>query len=653
MTHRIFYIFYFIFLIASLNVYGIEKNKMENRVDRLAELNPECLLDTVKAIMPGLYHYDKSFSLKMIRKMAGFTKGLNDEAYLYCLYYIPAFSHGRELELLDSAYIFAKSRKLDYFLWDYYNSKSVFFRSLSVLDSSMIYILKARDISKNTDPEKYVQTLHQLGDLYFSVGMYGEAERYYQQVRTAGVGTEQWKIWREMVIRNNLALIDMKNNNYDEALSKFGESLQSKRVLDNYSDSLSAGYISLQIAQLKFKTGDYKTASDMIKPWYLFFNKYKLEEHLIPSYQLLIRLAINMNDKESVENYFALLSQFVSAIIPNATVQYEIDLISSEVYEYLGNERLAFSYFKKYSLGKDAVDYKKYTSGLIQLLAEKNYTDLENNLKQLKSHRIFLLIIVLILILSAVIIYLRSMRIYKLNQLLVEANQTKEKLFSIIAHDLRNPFNIILGYSDLLLEKYDDFDRDAIKSILSDLKSAGNSTFALLENLLHWSRAQDGAFDFFPEAIELTEMAQEVIKEINSLAKKKEIELINKLPQYKQVIYADRNMLTLVFRNLLTNAVKFSNSGGKVYIDMEYDNSDAAVFKIKDEGIGISPEKAKTLFKFEKSKSSKGTEGEKGTGLGLILCYEFIVKHGGKIWVESEEGKGSTFYFTIPGKSGR
>jgi signal transduction histidine kinase/ligand-binding sensor domain-containing protein len=232
---------------------------------------------------------------------------------------------------------------------------------------------------------------------------------------------------------------------------------------------------------------------------------------------------------------------------------------------------------------------------------------------------------------------------------LAKLNATKDKLFSIISHDLRSPFNVILGYTEVLKEQYKSFDDKTMESILSDLKESGESAFNLLENLLNWSSAQRGTIDFRPEKSSATEIINNIFPEVKSIAKKKNIEIINRVDGENISLLADKNMLSLVFRNLLTNAVKFSHPGDCVWIDGEITGK-AVVFSIKDEGIGIAPEKVHALFGLEESMTQNGTAGEKGTGLGLILSKEFVEMHGGKIWVESSAGKGSTFYFTIPEK---
>ncbi|HYQ58454.1 MAG TPA: two-component regulator propeller domain-containing protein [Draconibacterium sp.] len=231
---------------------------------------------------------------------------------------------------------------------------------------------------------------------------------------------------------------------------------------------------------------------------------------------------------------------------------------------------------------------------------------------------------------------------------LADINATKDKLFAIIAHDLRNPFNVILGYTDVLLEGYEKFDKKMMDQILGNLKSAGDSAFALLENLMNWSRSQRGLIEFSPEVIVLNNLVETVVDEIDAVAKRKSIEIINYIRQDNLNIFGDEVMLLLVFRNLLTNAVKFSNPGEAIYLRSGETEKNFIPIGIQDNGIGIDPEKQEAIFSTGKEKPTVGTKGERGSGLGLVLCKEFMERHNGKIWVQSSPGEGSVFWVTLP-----
>jgi len=229
---------------------------------------------------------------------------------------------------------------------------------------------------------------------------------------------------------------------------------------------------------------------------------------------------------------------------------------------------------------------------------------------------------------------------------LIELNATKEKLFSIISHDLKSSVGSILGISDLLLENFENYKSDKIRQIVSSIYQSSKNTFELLENLLDWSRLQTERLTRKIEKHNLKTNAIDICSLFSEIAKNKNITLQNNI--HSDVFMScDIDMTKTILRNLISNAIKFTNIEGTVTLNCV--ESDSLVeIQVSDSGIGIIPENIPYLFSIEKNISTTGTKGEKGTGLGLMLCKELIEKQGGKIWVESEVGKGTTFKFTLP-----
>jgi signal transduction histidine kinase/ligand-binding sensor domain-containing protein len=231
------------------------------------------------------------------------------------------------------------------------------------------------------------------------------------------------------------------------------------------------------------------------------------------------------------------------------------------------------------------------------------------------------------------------------NQKLVLLNATKDKFFSIIAHDLKNPFTSVLGFCDILSRHYDGMDDTKRKQSIGVIFEASKRIFQLLENLLQWARSQTGSIKFEPREFILNEVAETNILLVNALVSKKKLEIRKNIEKEIRV-FADKNMIDTAIRNLLTNAIKFTEYG---FISIEIvQNADTTEVKITDTGVGISKEKMDKLFDVGGIQSTSGTRGELGTGLGLVICKEFIEKNGGVISVSSEQGKGSTFSFSIP-----
>lgn len=229
------------------------------------------------------------------------------------------------------------------------------------------------------------------------------------------------------------------------------------------------------------------------------------------------------------------------------------------------------------------------------------------------------------------------------------SNATKDRFFSIIAHDLKNPFNAIIGFSSLLTDEWSDFDDDDKIAMISSIKSSSEGAYELLMNLLEWSRLQVGKITFEPEFIDYESLIRLNFSLLRTAAEKKNIRLISS-GMCDKMVWADPNMIKTVIRNLLTNAIKFTPANGTITTNC-HKNADfpgMILLSIEDNGLGISKEECKTLFKLNRSESKTGTDGETGTGLGLVICKEFVEKNKGKIWVKSELGKGSTFFIALP-----
>lgn len=230
----------------------------------------------------------------------------------------------------------------------------------------------------------------------------------------------------------------------------------------------------------------------------------------------------------------------------------------------------------------------------------------------------------------------------KLNEL----NITKDKFFSILAHDLKNPFSSLYSMSEIVCSKYKELEEGEKVLALKKIHKSAKLIYNLLENLLTWSNSQRGRIEYNPSEFNLSKLIDQNINLHRQHADKKGVEVINKNNNYF-IAFGDRQMINTVLRNLINNAIKFTKSGGKVEVIIERKENYYEV-QVRDEGIGISDENREKLFRIDQKFKSLGTDGEKGTGLGLLLCREFVEKGGGNIWCNSIEGEGSSFYFTIP-----
>lgn len=225
-------------------------------------------------------------------------------------------------------------------------------------------------------------------------------------------------------------------------------------------------------------------------------------------------------------------------------------------------------------------------------------------------------------------------------------NSQKDMFFSIIAHDLKNPFSLIIGYSELLVMEVKNNEYQNAEEISGIILDSSKKIMDLLGNLMEWAKSQTGRMIYHPASFQLAEVVSEVTDFFELIARQKNI-AVRKEVSEQITINADRNMIATVIRNLVSNAIKFARSGSEIIISAR-ETTDSVTFSVKDFGVGIAPYDLEKLFRIDASLSRLGTNNEKGTGLGLILCKEFVERHGGKIWVETEKDQGSTFFVSLP-----
>jgi signal transduction histidine kinase len=259
---------------------------------------------------------------------------------------------------------------------------------------------------------------------------------------------------------------------------------------------------------------------------------------------------------------------------------------------------------------------------------------------------IIISILLFVLAVSLINARTKSLQIQVLNEELKKANVSKDRFISVLAHDLKSPFNTLLGFSELLTENFNDLDNATKEQYVDQIHSLAQVTYQLLEELLMWAMVQSGQFPFKPKKLNLTDLCKQLVSDHELIAGKKSI-TISMDVQKEVFVMADEMMLKTILRNLIVNAIKFTRSYGSISIGfLTFDRK--AIVSVSDTGVGISPADRDKLFDMTYVHSKSGTANEKGTGLGLLLCKDMVVKHGGEIWVESVLGFGSTFSFSIP-----
>jgi len=336
-----------------------------------------------------------------------------------------------------------------------------------------------------------------------------------------------------------------------------------------------------------------------------------------------------------------------------------------EVYEVLGDYKEATKYMRIFYVGR--IDYYQRDIDLKLKNMQAEYTleakqrEIDQRNSQMKFLYVFFITLSVLTTLFVVIMLMKNKRkremneelnkrnqiISKQNEELALLNNEKDKFFSIIAHDLRSPFNAFLGFTRMMAEDLQDLSRDEIQNIARLMRTSATNLYSLLDNLLAWSRLQRGLIALAPEPFRLMPKIAESLLSVIDLAEKKEIEISNAVPE-NMVVCADWIMFESIIRNIASNAIKFTPRGGKIIISATVQPGSLAEISIRDNGIGMSRELIEKLFLHDVRSNRKGTEDEPSTGLGLIICKDLIEKQGGKLWVVSEEGTGSEFLFTLP-----
>lgn len=309
---------------------------------------------------------------------------------------------------------------------------------------------------------------------------------------------------------------------------------------------------------------------------------------------------------------------------------------------------------------RDITERKKYEREIkalnesLEIKVKERTAELKAALKRIEDSNIELKELNESIALDARKLYLLNEKLAASENELKIANQTKDKFFSIISHDLRNPIGSQRNLLELLSQHFEGMPGEEVLKLINMLYESSNHTVDLLENLLQWSRVQSNRIEFAPTNNTFYYAVERCISLVSPAAKDKNISLKN-LVSKSVIAYYDNFFVETTLRNLLTNAIKFTHNGGEVEVGAKEitissfnQESNFIEVYVKDSGLGMSKEFLEKLFRIDENVTMPGTAKEKGTGLGLILCKEFVEKQGGRIWVESEEGVGSTFYFTLP-----
>ena len=517
--------------------------------------------------------------------------------------------------------------------------------------SSIEYHLKAVKIREETgDENKIAISYNNISLIYISLEDYGTALQYLNKALIIRKKNKYKSSYA--LIEENIGDIYSRMGKYDKAFEHLKEALEDGKRTDNKQAVAGIYLILAKIYLLKQEYGkafnNYNLANEIYRGMH--------EKHGISQAENGIAAIYQQEGKSELAMQHAFTAfTYADSINSLDNAAKAANILQAEYYK-IGNIKKAFKYL---TIFKNASDSLKITDKIKKLAkTEFDYkiqVIKEQQKAEITKQNIFIQWLTISLVLGLIIVgliifgYLNKRKINtqleELNNELKEINATKDKFFSIIAHDLRGPFHSLLAFSDALSKDIDDLSNEEIKEFNTEINTSLKKQFELLNNLLDWTRLQNENYKLEFELIRLHEELNNTIETLSLAASQKEIKLINEVDKVAEV-KADKNMLQLVLRNLITNSIKFSNKKGIIKITSERNNGYIKI-NVLDDGVGIPNENLDKIFRIDVNYSTQGTSQEKGTGLGLILCKDIIEKHGGEILIKSEEGKGTDVSFTL------
>ena len=413
---------------------------------------------------------------------------------------------------------------------------------------------------------------------------------------------------------NNIGLAYLNVKKYKEALKYM---LRVKDIVERHKNESRLAWTHMTIGNIYSEINDFSAAKNNFEKALNLHHKTGDNEGISSDF---LNLSLVEEKLGNFKKYRELLFKGFKIIKETDDKMSLLDYYQEIIRFYDSNEDLkkALKYQKMYQNLKDEI---------FTLEKEKTIAELHTKFETEQTRK------------QAEIEHLKNVE-------LARANATKDKFFSIIAHDLKNPFITIKSFINIMKNSINELSKEKILVLVNELEKNADNTYKLLENILDWSRIQTGTIKFDPTGIELQPVVMRILSVQKQITDLKKIEIKSNIPENLK-IYADIFMFQTIIRNLLSNAVKFTHEQGKIQISAE-EKRDFVTIKIKDSGIGIKKENLDLLFRIDSKFTTIGTAKEKGTGLGLIICKEFIEKNNGKISVQSEYGKGTTFTITIP-----
>ena len=527
------------------------------------------------------------------------------------------------------------------------------------------------------DSNNMAKTYNNIGAIHLQLENYNEALEYFERALSIyqGIGDDEVMF----SLTNNIGAVYDEMEEFERALEYFQDALE---IVENMEDESRSLIVLNNLGEAAVSLEQYDRALE-------YFEEAKKRCELAGDIRMSAITLLNIGSMYMQTGEQGKALPYLEKALVDAekvnSIQIKRD-IYNKLFDYYRDRKdydRALEYHMLYSDARDSVQSEESRLKIAELELNYDAENLEseieilrrdNRIKKLRLTWISVSLgsLVLILILFSIVLAInanrnrikkeitqllreKNLELEAANKKLTESeknlkdlNATKDKFFSIIGHDLRNPLNALIGFSELIAGNSREFSKEDIQKYSTIINESAKHIHQLIENLLTWSRTQSGNIDFSPATFLLTEAVSDILKVLKINADDKNIRIETDIPPDLK-IFADKNLIGTIIRNLVGNAVKFTPEGGKVRLTASKGKGLSTVSVI-DTGLGIDREQIDMLFTLGAEVTTPGTTKEPGTGLGLILCKEFVELHDGEIRVESEPGKGSTFTFTIPDK---
>ncbi len=679
---RILLIF-FTFLVF-VETAQLQELPLEDEISRLDSLNGEELLQEVLLLYESLTRInDHSTKVEIANRVFEITKGKDELVHAVSLVAMVRFAISDDFSLFENAYsIAAKNENKELMIYfDEWQVKC--YLEHGIYDKAMLCLLRLRDLSEELGyDETHRHALNIMGDIYFSAKLMEQAKELYEEMLQYYIDNNNWNYWRTYMLMNNLGEIALFKDDLSKAYYWLSRSMEIADTSLNQAYRYNTmAYTKLKLCEVHRLSGKYEKAFDLIAQVEEYPDGSIFEDVVQELYYQKAMWYLGNNQFDKSLQMTMMLYPSDPTVFTEYRFVPEVYRLLSEIYQGKKLYQRALTYLQKYTHISDSIEKQSNIARSIILLANKNHKAIQDKLElekqwmELEQQKMmifneaerkkqnlilyFLLVSTLLLVVIIVVISrsnihrrkanhklnLQKQKIQKYVQELRTANNTKDKFFSIIAHDLKGPVGTLNNLIQLLTDRYEEIDNEERLEILISAGKSSSNSYKLLMNLLDWSRSQQGKVEFNPHKFNIKDSIENVymlIKDSASQKKQKvDIQVSNEIN-----IINDISMFETVLRNLLSNAVKFTPEGGDVVISV-YKNKDRVTISVKDSGIGIPEEMIPKLFDTASKIQRNGTNSELGTGLGLLLCKEFVGKMGGTIVASSEEGEGSLFVISL------